>query len=56
MRALSQAQLVQYNGDLLAKEFGAAGCRMANALGGKTQLLKLRAGDFSQRDDLLATK
>ena len=29
---------------------------MTNALRSHTKLLKLRAGDFSQRDDLFASK
>ena len=56
MRGLSQVQLVQYKGDLLAKEFGAAGCWVTNAVRVNTKLLELRSGDFSQCDDLLARK
>ena len=52
----SLGQLVYDLGDLLAKKFGAAGCRMANAVRINTKLLELRGGDFSQRDDLLARK
>jgi len=52
-----QLERLLYNrGDLLAKKFGTAGCWMANAVRIKTKLLKLRCGDFSQRDDLLASK
>ena len=42
--------------DLFAKKLGAAGCWMTNAVRIETKLLKLRGGDFSQRDNLLARK
>jgi hypothetical protein len=41
---------------LLAKEFRPTGCWMANAVYTNSKLLKLRGGDLSQRDDLLARK
>ena len=52
----SLGQFVHNLGDLLAKKFGTPGCWMANAVRIKTKLLKLRSGDFSQRNDLLARK
>jgi hypothetical protein len=41
---------------LLAEEFGATGCWMANAVRVNAKLLELRSGDFSERDDSLARK
>jgi hypothetical protein len=53
---ISLAQLFQNLPDLLAKKFGTAGRWMANAVRVETKLLKLRGGDFSERNDLLARK
>ncbi len=52
----SLRQFLRDLGDLLAKEFCAAGGRMADAVCVHVKFFELCGGDFSQRDDLIARK